>query len=428
MMDNRDFIELLLAKYPDGPSAVRKFIRLLRPLIDCFQHNNVLSVILHGSTVRGEFTCITHEKRLLPLSDVEFLIILRKRDACLETRISKNLRSFETALHIEHNPFFHLDFSFISLSKYRRNPRNLRSFELQHSGLTIYGENVVHEAPTVSLINMDLGDLNEIAIVRLWNMLLYLPTSFLHGSLSCRQRLFFSYALYRNSLEIPTILLPHLGVLLCGFKERINNLRLIPRSHAVFEYFPRDFPRFMTEVCQAKLDPKPCFDISTLYQKTLTSYVNLLRFLSADKSDMLPSKICGEISSRQLILRNQKHIKRNVLEMAYVLSALPRNGVRWSLNLLLLDRPKAVLCFLIHMHLAAIRSMSCPEEAAFQLECAAAHLRALRGRSVGIQQPYSFYTDDWKALRLGFAEFASQFFRFYRGKSRLFKEIIDEVQ
>jgi predicted nucleotidyltransferase len=425
-MNSQTFIETLMAKYEKHPSHVRDFLGQLIDLPKLFEDKRIISVILHGSTARGEFSCAKMDSNIFPLSDIEFLIVVQKRDLELEHEISNRILSLKKKLYAPKNPFFHMDFAFISLSKFRRNPKTLRSFELQETGINVCGQNIIKKAPKVTLKNIDLGDLNEIILVRLWNILLYLPLAFLNENIQIKQSLFFSYMLYRNALEIPTILLPNMGILLAGFKKRVNYIESISAPHIIFEFFSKDFAEFMKAALKCKFNPKPYQNNQLLYEKTLSSYSDLLRFISNDRSILKRSELCQQINCRNLKLQNNKHLKRNVHEVFVIASKIKSDQIKWGLRWILQNHRKKVLCYLFHMHLSAILFLKKREKALVHLEQAKSHMQNFYWNEDFEKKSNHSFTDQWQLLRFQFADFISHYFRFYLGKEKYFEWILKE--
>jgi hypothetical protein len=217
-----------------------------------------------------------------------------------------------------------------------------------------------------------------------------------------------------------------LGVLVAGFQKRVEYLESLGFDHALFQYFPQDLPRFLREAWIGKMDPKPYQDNLLLYDKTIRAYLDALRFLSADTSAMDGLGLCQEVRRRHLTLQNQKYLKRNVHELLVLASHISVRRCQWGLRWLTGSRRKTVLCFLLHMHLAAIDYIHGKPEANSHIQLAWSHLDQLYWGCSSTRRYQSSFLNQWRQLRIQFADFASEFFRFYLGKGEYFASILEE--
>jgi len=256
----------------------------------------VISVILYGSTSRGELSYKFDGGRLDLFSDYELEVIIRKsasKESILELKESISKESFSIA-----NPLFHVDLSFNTKFSFwlkRRLDRRLAIFEVRENGVTLYGEDILKILPKMNVKSLDIGNLNELILVRLWMQLLYMPPGFAKSSLNERDSEILKYFLARNAMEILTIYLPSKGVLLPTYTKRVNYFS----EHEKNPPFPPSYADFFKECLSVKLSLKFNLQIEQYYAKMLEGYLILLEcLLGIEKSSADISDRVGVVSKR----------------------------------------------------------------------------------------------------------------------------------
>jgi hypothetical protein len=78
------------------------------------------------------------------------------------------------------------------------------------------------------------------------------------------------------------------------------------------------------------------------------------------------------------------------------------------------------------MHLAAIDYIHGKPEANSHIQLAWSHLDQLYWGCSSTRRYQSSFLNQWRQLRIQFADFASEFFRFYLGKGEYFASILEE--
>ena len=181
------------------------------------------SLILLGSTPRGEFSYLRRDGRFVPLSDYEFLLVTPGApDPSRELERSAGLAALEEEFAVG-SPLFHVDCAPIAASRLGRLPRIVRHFETKARGVTLAGPDRLADLPDITLANLDYRDVNEIILWRLWSLLLHLPADPSAGDDEPRAAVL-NYLACRNGLDLATWLLPWEGVLLPSFRERLAHV------------------------------------------------------------------------------------------------------------------------------------------------------------------------------------------------------------
>ena len=106
--------------------------------------------------------------------------------------------------------------------KFRNTPPTLWAYEAKMLGVVVFGKDVRKDLKDVGIENIDFGSLNELVIVRLWNMLVHMNDGFIKNTNTKYEDFIIKFYYARNILDILTILLPQYNVLKGGYKNRTN--------------------------------------------------------------------------------------------------------------------------------------------------------------------------------------------------------------
>lgn len=196
---------------------------MLMDIFDCViktvPDEQMYSLLLIGSTSRYELT-YTLEGGLDILSDIEFLLVTNgKLSSDVKSNIFSELKAKELEFNIP-SPLFHIDIGISTLSRFKLTPPTLFAFELKTLGVPVYGADAREDVKEVNLTNLDFGNLNELIIVRLWNMLTKVNNSFVKRVSTDYETYMVKFFYSRNVLDILTILLPNKGFLKGGYISR----------------------------------------------------------------------------------------------------------------------------------------------------------------------------------------------------------------
>lgn len=213
---SQDFDDLLL-NYPDDVSRV--FISIFETVLNVVPEENIYSLLLIGSSSRSELS-YSFNDGLDFFSDIEFLIITNSSMSPDNIKVLDDaLKSLENSLDIR-SPLFYIDYGISTRKKFRLTPPTLWSFEVKSLGLIVYGKDARTDLKSVSMSNLDLGNLNELIIVRLWNMFINTSNNYLKGKSNSYEDFVVKFFYSRNILDILTILLPNKNELIGGYKNR----------------------------------------------------------------------------------------------------------------------------------------------------------------------------------------------------------------
>ena len=201
----------------------------LQGLTDQISRLSPTSIVLLGSTARDELVYRQHENGQLELfSDFEMLVVWDSPVSNANRQALKQIaHKFEQKI-ANPNPLFHIDLLPRRYKRLAKLPPLIFTHEMKVNGRVLFGRDVLPAVPTVTLDNLNLRNTNEILFKRLWAIMLHLPKNFVLGGIGSAETNVTTYILCRNALDISTVLLPHKGVLLPSYRQRVAHLQQHP--------------------------------------------------------------------------------------------------------------------------------------------------------------------------------------------------------
>jgi hypothetical protein len=233
--------------------------------------SNFRTLYLLGSAARDELSALHHPDGSIEFfSDLEFLLVA---DAPLTAdrhyALDQAMREAERAV-ANPNPLFHIDLITRERARLKRFPFIIFTYELKQNARLLHGEDLRAEIPDVTMANLDLRNTREILYKRLWAILLHLPCRFVEGAPSLAEQRVAGYVLARNALDLTTVLLPHAGVLLPTYRQRVEHLRQHYADFPFAAYFDANFPDFLQTCLERRLDLDfTTTDLHSFYDRTL---------------------------------------------------------------------------------------------------------------------------------------------------------------
>ncbi len=282
----------------------------------------VISVVLIGSTARGEFSYrIEPDNQVSLWSDLEFWVVQETAPKPADRKqLLDRLQWLETQWG-KSSPLFHIDGSYISLTTSRRLPPWIRVYEAKQVGKVLLGKDIRSEMPEIDCDNLDYCELAEVILWRLWAMLLYAPQSWLfpgQKSLLEKEELY-RFILCRNALDLTTYLLPWEKVLLSSFRERVKYITEHYAELQCNRYFDPAFPEFLNACLRGKF--KFIFPASSqqLYQQTLSYFVQAgNHLLAVNQIDAPEIAMPDKIIKYQSEVFNEFRFRRKVYELMLI--------------------------------------------------------------------------------------------------------------
>jgi len=259
------------------PQLVQESLRQITGILG--EVPGVLSILLLGSAARGELAYAELDGRLEVFSDYEFLVVTGRRLPARERQcVAERLATLEREFG-QRNPLLHIDVIFRERHRLHTLPRIIFTYELKANGQVLHGEDVRPLLPEVTLANLDLRNTNEILIKRLWAMLLHTPRRLLYGPLTRLEEMVWGYVLCRNALDLTTVLLPHCGLLLPSYGERVKHLAEHYDQLGLVSRFGKEFPAFLIACLQERRSLHLSESLPHRYAKVINHVAAALRLL-----------------------------------------------------------------------------------------------------------------------------------------------------
>lgn len=379
------------------------------------------AILLVGSAARGELTYRElPDGRLEMFSDLE-LFCLAEASPSAEAALHRETSRIERELFVP-NGLFHIDCVVTPEIVIDAKGRGLLWFEGGRTCQVLYGPQEpyfgdLHE----SLLSLPL--VNELLIIRLWWLLVHLPSWLLEhredgGPDDPAEREALAYTQIRNMLDVLSIWLPNEGIFACGYRERVDHLGRTGELRGR-EYMPPGILGDLEEATRRKLACDLDVDPREWYARVVGAYEGLTGFLLDVPRGAQPRELLAAVrdgwSGRYAPPRSWRF---RVYAAALTLRSSLRRGAgpRWLLRRGAPDA--AALEFLIAMHRAARAQL------AGDLEPAGAHLAAAAAalwRFAGISVKLEAAVDDarlarsWHDLRRRFVGPFTQRYRKVRG-------------
>ncbi|HRQ36678.1 MAG TPA: nucleotidyltransferase domain-containing protein [Chloroflexota bacterium] len=362
------------------------------------------SIYLIGSAARGEMSAINTANGVELFSDIELLVVTNKHVRAA-TRKTLFTRMAEIENNVENpNPLFHIDI--LLREKYRLSQMlpTIFTFELQKNGKLLWGKDAISQTPDIALHNLDFLDANEILYKRLWAILLHIPKSWLTGELSPTERRVAGYVFCRNTLDIPTVLLPQAHILLPTYRERVTKLMEVYPDLPFATLFGMDFPNFLQMCLVRRLDLNfQNEDMESLYARTIHYLTLAISCISRQSQSNLSSFHRG-FNERPISPRQWLNVARLGLQMAR------QRGIATAIEWLRQPKKEILSQGLLAMHLALIAwKNGNVKEAESQLSISEEMLRHLTGNETPVSSPE--FPARWQTARKEWGRFWGDFIR-----------------
>ncbi len=392
-------------------------------ILSCIDGTHVQSVLLTGSTSRGELSYVIKDSRLSVYGDYEFFVIARGAiDKVDRDRLAKAYAALERKF--ASSPLFHIDYTYIDKTRLRNLPLHLKHFETKRNGITIYGDDLKGLLPYVTIAGLDFKDLNEILIWRLWSMLLYLPQWLLEGRTATRdEELLYRYVVCRNFLDLATWILPRKGVLLASFRERADYLMAHFNEVQDNIVLDADFLDLLNQCMRGKLKLEFSLNARELYYTVVKYFLKARDHLMLHAVDeRTRADVYQSTKTASHLIFPDHNYRRKVYEIMFILRNARSLGFTGRIRWLFSGKYGLMLEFLCAIHQALLTRLYGIPEADFHLNRAAAALEQLSPWNNPEITDQDF-SATWLSLRRGFAGFLKDYFRSIRMKS----DYIDSV-
>lgn len=209
----------LIKKYPEV--IKRQLNEIFEYTLKEVGNDNIEAILLIGSTARHELA-YKIGKSVDVFGDYEFVIVVKNKLESSKYLSLKREYSRLSKIWNIRSPLFSIDFGVATRRKLKYTPPTLWAYEAKTKGVVVYGRDVRSDLQSVSTSNIDYGNLNELIIVRLWNMLIHLNRKYIYLENNDYEQFIIKFYYCRNILDILTVLLPNMSTLICGYQNRID--------------------------------------------------------------------------------------------------------------------------------------------------------------------------------------------------------------
>ena len=298
---SKEFLNLT-EEYPDY--IKNSLIQLFENVFCNIRIENIISILFIGSGSRNELSYKIEKNNIDIFSDYEFVIIVNKMlDQNEFNKLNNIFRNLEKKWNIK-SPLFYIDYGVSTLSKFKLTPPTLWAYEAKYLGVIVYGKDVRKDLVDVTLSNLDYGNLNELIIVRLWNMLVHMNEGFIKKENNQYENFIIKFYYSRNILDILTILLPNHGVLKGGYKNRTD--------YFLNEYDDKkwnDYKDSFKKITELKVDLKDEVTLEESQNIFNNSFINLI----ADICKVSSIKNIDEVEKNKKTILKAKIFKEKII-------------------------------------------------------------------------------------------------------------------
>lgn len=333
------------------PQEIRECMdRLFASVPAVLGEDNVHGILLVGSAARNELSVVRGEAGLDIHSDIEYIVVTH-RPVPVERR--EQIQELHAAILADmgiRSPLFAIDCSIATRRRWKLRPRTLFSFEARELGVVVMGADVRADIPVIGPRTLDLGSLNTLILVRLWNMLLHTPRTVLLGNPRPYEAFITRFYYARNVLDLLTIYLPARGILKAGYRERARAFAALPTVP-----FTDAEVRVIAAAHRLKLDGVDVLGEGEVEEVFFTAYLRLLALVSSvpewDRSPDTLDAFMDAVAARDPFReRGMTRAGRLVRELRMYVDLVRRVPGPQSLLWIARDKRYPVLKALIALH------------------------------------------------------------------------------
>lgn len=385
----------------------------LEAIIKPLDSQHIRSLILTGSTSRGELSYRTQNGSLDLFSDYEFLLIVADdADPNYLDGLTDYWHNLEESWG-QKSPLFHIDSAPITVERLKNLPQFIRTFETKATGKVLFGEDLRHVIPDVTLDQLDYGELNEILLWRLWSATLYFPLSLLKEQATQTDAELFQFVLHRNSLDLTTWGMPYEKVLLPSFGQRIDHINANFQSLPLAQFIDSEWAEWLTHSLDTKRNINFHYPLPAVYSRFLSQFERALSFVTNQKKVVEDS---AEQIVEKLICCSHRHFSDlNIRRKGYEVLVLgrqtrnPINFVKW------LGRPKygLFIACLYALHKAAFSFIQGdePDAQKWLTLVQSNHQNLFINTPPPLSKTAGLFVEQWQLLRRQLAEFLMGYIR-----------------
>ena len=380
------------------------------------------SLLLTGSTARGELTCINIDGITRVMSDYEFVLVPVNPFEKNKMQILDAIKELEIT-YLKNHPLCHIDISFMNNEGIKSLPKTLQTHENRINGISMLGEDLRNHMPVVNLNNLDYKELNEIILWRLLALLLHAPYS-LKVENPSDQIINYSYRylIYRNVLDLTTWILPRNGILLPSFSERILYLKKCSSKLSFVKKYPDKFLSFLYEAMEVKNGALPERKIEDLHSEALTFFEVAIGEMFDESVFSINTSLVDVVSRGNNKTFRDWNWKRKAWELMLALNGYPSGLNLWK-RIVWITQPKygRIIGAMLEMH-RALNNQFIGQPAGQHTSKSKKLIEDLAGTITTIESQQK--ETEWLTLREALVVFLLHYFRFMMAKKEYYLKLI----
>lgn len=196
------------------------------------EFNGEISILLLGSMSRGEATWKKINGQDIIVSDIEVFTLLpigfSKLDRLYQVFNDAKVKCFPD----QNSSLFHIDYC-VSCNGYDMSTmeRKLITFDANAFAYTVVGKDYKYTMPSVNYSNINMLDIWEVLIHRIFSVLYWGKPLKESGKLEE-----YRYNIAKNSLDLMTVLLVNHGQLISGFANRLEAIKRLNIDNEIKKY------------------------------------------------------------------------------------------------------------------------------------------------------------------------------------------------
>ena len=385
------------------PKIVQKQLdKVFNTAIEVLGEEKIKAIILVGSAARSEISFIEKSDGIDIYSDYEYVVVTQGIiPSYLIHRLKKRNESLEVEFGVK-SPLFSIDFGVSSFKKWKLTPPTLWAFEVFACGVTVFGDDVKGYLGPIGIKNLDMGNLNYLILVRLWNMLVHLPKNCIVGTPSKYEIFIANFYYARNILDILTVYLPNQKILRAGYGNRFIEFQGLESI-----IFDKHEQSIIMQANDLKLNKNCGLGFDSAKKVFFTGYLKLLAHVSnTDEWDLSPDSLMGFLDSvslknpfdEKMMKKGRRIVNETKMYFNLLCEKLDKERLLWFF----IDKRYCVLGALISLHAVFLSQFTIAEKKKF-INIATEHIEKLVLRKIDFVSSDIFHrVDELRRILLEF--------------------------
>lgn len=196
------------------------------------KYDGQLSVILLGSLSRGEGSWAISHEQLILYSDIEFFTVV-PTGFTKKSILAEDIKKTASECFSKYDSdLFHVDNTFLEKDCIKKMERKILTYDAKNMGKMMVGANCLHLFPYIDMQNINLEDIWDVLIHRMFYVSYY-GTNYRHNGDIDGYR----YTIAKNSLDLMTVLLAKHGKLVSGFTQKLEVLKGLNIPREYYDFF-----------------------------------------------------------------------------------------------------------------------------------------------------------------------------------------------